>query len=352
MGDESPQITISVRWFPVNFNGTIDTKNPLQDGRQRDLREREITKTDSQSPSRDDLTSTYSVLKSGKDELLIDEDEDLSISSGPVKLSAIAQADGLNSTYSVLKLPKDEHHLEEYEDPPIAPGPAGMSVAAPAGPHKQEPNENIGNRPDRKFCLLCLVTVVLIATVVGLSIHVSLIRHSKENCHRNYQAELRHQFTEMDTKYRSLNETKAQICELLTSRREQAFSQDWIRNEDSSYFISTLHISYDEAKQYCLNSDSNLLEINSAEEENFVDKAVRDQGSSYWIGKCKDGNVVSYVVYWMNAGDFNCGVCTWQSRGKPCSQVLKLFICEKSAPLCPDISEKIQDLCQQQVGLT
>ncbi|XP_059818405.1 C-type lectin domain family 2 member F-like [Hypanus sabinus] len=156
----------------------------------------------------------------------------------------------------------------------------------------------------------------------------------------------------METKYRSVNETKARICELLTSRRDKAFSQDWISNKGSCYFISTFLISYDEAKQYCSNSDSNLLQINSAEELNFVAKAVSDHGSSYWIGKCKDGNVASYVVSWMAAGDFSCGVCTWHSRRKPCSQILKRFICERSAPLCPDISEKIQDLCQQQVGPT
>ncbi|XP_072893083.1 C-type lectin domain family 9 member A-like isoform X1 [Hemitrygon akajei] len=264
--------------------------------------------------------------------------------------SQFPSRDGLNSTYSLLKLGKTELRIDEDEDAPIALGPAELSVAAQAGPHKQEPNGNIGNRPDRKTCLLCLVTFVLVAIVVGLSMHVSLIRHSKENCHRNYQADLRHQFTEMEAKYRSVNETKAQICELFNSRREQASSQDWIRNKGGCYFISTFHISYDEAKQYCSKSDSKLIEINSAEEEKFVDKAVRDQGTSYWIGKCKDGKVSSNVVYRMYGGDPECGVCSYDFENKACSQVRYRFICEKSAALCPDISEKLQDLCQQPVG--
>ncbi|XP_072890911.1 uncharacterized protein [Hemitrygon akajei] len=198
------------------------------------------------------------------------------------------------------------------------------------GPHKQEPNENIGNRPDRKIWLLCLVTLILFVTVVGLSIHVSQIPQSMftsdRNCHevnstcqstisknshmdlsqrtclnnlsalssnlsdvKRMHSDLRHQFTKMETKYRSVNETKAQICELLTSRREQPFSQEWIRNEDGCYFISTFNYSYNEAKQYCLNTDSKLLEINSAQEQIFFSKTIRDQGISYWIGKCKDG---------------------------------------------------------------
>ncbi|XP_072891046.1 uncharacterized protein [Hemitrygon akajei] len=146
-----------------------------------------------------------------------------------------AQADGLDHTYSLLNLRHNGLLVAKDEDPPIASGPGEMPVTAQAGPHKQEPNENIGNRPDRKICLLCLVTSVLFLAVVGLSIHVSQIRQSqitRRTCLKNLSAlnsnlsdlkrmhsDLRHQFTEMETKYRSVNETKAQICEFLTSRR-------------------------------------------------------------------------------------------------------------------------------------
>ncbi|XP_059818403.1 oxidized low-density lipoprotein receptor 1-like [Hypanus sabinus] len=105
-------------------------------------------------------------------------------------------------------------------------------------------------------------------------IHVSQIRQSNETCHRNsdlsdlkrMRSDLRHQFTEMETKYRSINETKAQICELLTSRRDQTCSQNWIRNKDRCYFISTVNGSYDGAKQHCSSFDSRLLEMNSHDE--------------------------------------------------------------------------------------
>ncbi|XP_072891087.1 oxidized low-density lipoprotein receptor 1-like [Hemitrygon akajei] len=234
----------------------------------------------------------------------------------------------------------------------------------------------IGNRPYRLICLLCLVTAALIVIVAGLSNYVSQIRQSKVTSDRSYnelnstlqsklsalnsnlavlkrmQSDLRHQFTEMETKYRSLNETKAQICELLTSRREQECPQSWIRNEVGCYFITTLKLSYEKARQYCWDSDSKLLDINSAEEENFVVKAVRDQDSSYWIGKCKDGKVASNVLFRMYDGDFECGKCTNDTEVKDCSQVRARFICEKSARFFPDISEKIKYLCQQPVGPT
>ncbi|XP_059818470.1 uncharacterized protein LOC132389920 [Hypanus sabinus] len=134
--------------------------------------------------------TTYSVVILPKDEPLINENEDPPTASGTAEITETARADGLNSTYSVLNLPKDEYLVEEYEDPPIASGPAEMSVTAQAGLRKQEPNKKIGNRPDRKIRLLCLVLSVLIAIVVGLSIHVSQIRQSEITTDRNYHVKL------------------------------------------------------------------------------------------------------------------------------------------------------------------
>ncbi|XP_072132711.1 C-type lectin domain family 9 member A-like [Mobula birostris] len=162
------------------------------------------------------------------------------------------------------------------------------------------------------------------------------------------RTELRHQFTDMETKYKSVNETKAQICDFLISRRvpEQACPQDWIGNEDSCYFISTFARYYNAAKEYCDKSESNLFEISSKEEMNFINKALREQGSSYWIGKCKPGNVASHVLYQINVGKSQCSECPSLSWSRRCSAQHR-FICERSAPLCLDIPEKIQDLCQQ-----
>ncbi|XP_072892876.1 uncharacterized protein [Hemitrygon akajei] len=326
----------------------------------------------------DCLNATYSVVILPKEEPLIDENEDPPIASGPAEITESAQADGLNSTDSVLNLPKDEYLVEEYEDPPIASGPADMSVTAQAGPRKREPNENIGNRPHRKIRLLYIVISVLVAIVIGLSIHVTQLRQSQITIDRNYHefnstlqskiaeisalnsnltdlkrrhSDLRHQFTEMETKYRSVNETKAQICELLTSRREQACSKDWIRNEDLCYFISTFTIPYGEAKELCSHLHSKLLEINSTEEEKFVTKAVEDQDSAFWVGKCKVGEAASNVVYKVNAGKFECSECKSGLLGS-CKNDQHRFICEKPAPLCPDIPEKIPDLCQKPVEPT
>ncbi|XP_059819202.1 oxidized low-density lipoprotein receptor 1-like isoform X3 [Hypanus sabinus] len=141
--------------------------------------------------------------------------------------------------------------------------------------------------------------------VICWRIHVSQIRQSNETCHRNsdlsdlkrMHSVLRHQFTEMETKYRSVNETKVKICEFLTSRIEQLCPQNWIENENRCYFISTLEKPYHGAREYCSNFDARLLEINSNEEEEFVSTTIGNVYRTYWIGKCRDGNVDSNLLY-------------------------------------------------------
>ncbi|XP_072131873.1 uncharacterized protein [Mobula birostris] len=271
-----------------------------------------------------------------------------SLLSHPPSLDAPA---GLSSTYAEVNCPKDEPVIDEDEAPPIAAGSRKQTTNAQTGAHEQEPKQNIENRRYMKICLLCLFTSVLIAIVAGLSIYVSQIRQSKFTLDRNYDelnSTLQSKINEMEAKYKAVKETKAQICELLTSRREQTFSQDWFRHEDGCYFISRIERSYDEAKLHCENSDSILLEINSAEEQRLVKKAINDQRSSYWIGKCKSGKVASYVVQKNKAGNFECSEC----KRDRCKNDQHRFICEKSAALCPNIREKIQDLCHQSEGPT
>ncbi|XP_072891397.1 uncharacterized protein [Hemitrygon akajei] len=368
------------------------------------------TKTGSRAPSRDHLTSTYtelnirkverltntqtdgldptySLLNFRQNELPIAKDEDPPIASRP---------DGLDPTYSLLNLRHNGLLVAKDEDPPIASGPGEMPVTAQAGPHKQETNENIGNRPDRKIWLLCLVTFVLFVAVVGLLIHVSQIRLSEITSDRNFQL-LQEEYHELNRTQRQcrlqvieLNSTlestifenshlnlsrrsclknfsalksnlsdlkqmhkdlRHEFCELLPSIREQTCSKDWIRNECQCYFISSFESFYDWAKQLCSIADSMLLEINSDEEENFVNNRVRGQDGSYWIGACKAGEAASNVEYKVNAGQVECGICKspWY---RSCNNDEHRFICEKSASLCPDIPLKVRDVCQQPVELT
>ncbi|XP_059814703.1 uncharacterized protein LOC132386447 [Hypanus sabinus] len=182
---------------------------------------------------------------------------------------------GIVSIYSVLSPRKDELLIDDYEELPTASGSADRPMTAQAAAHELEPKERIGSRPYRLICLLCLVTSALIVIVAGLSIHVSQIRQSKVTSDRKYHElnstlqsqlselnsnlselkrmhrDLRHQFTDIERKYRSVNENKAQICELLTSRREQTCSKNWMKNRDRCYYVSTFETSSHKAMHEC-----------------------------------------------------------------------------------------------------
>ncbi|XP_072891370.1 killer cell lectin-like receptor subfamily B member 1B allele B [Hemitrygon akajei] len=274
---------------------------------------RQLAGTDSQAPSRDGPDVSYVELNV------------TALSASRVR----RDEDGLTSTYAELNFPKDEPLINEGDSPPIASGPRKLPNNGQTGPYKRESKENIGNRPYRKICLFCLVASALIAIVAGLSIYVLQIRQSQITSNRNQQI----------------------LCQFLTTNREQACSQDWIKNEDRCYFISTLETSYDAAKKNCSNVDARLLEINSKEEENVVSNALVHQDRTYWIGKCAHGEAVSSLMYKHYSGTSACGNCDTVEWRDLCNRQHH-FICEKSEHLFKDIPEKIQDLCQQSLRPT
>ncbi|XP_072131729.1 uncharacterized protein [Mobula birostris] len=271
---------------------------------------------------------------------------------------------GLSCTYAEVNCPKDEPVIGEDEAPPIAAGSRKQTTNAQTGAHEQEPKQHIENRRYMKICLLCLFTSVLIAIVAGLSIYVSQIRQSMINLDRNCHelnstlqfkiseiSDLRQQFTKMETKYKSVNGSMAQICELLTSRREQTCSKDWISNKDRCYYVSTFGRSFYSAMRECSNRDSRLLQINSTDEARFVSDNLVSRNSAYWIGQCEDGNVAWGLLYKVSSGTSNCKDCRSYPGKDPCERDRR-FICEKAAPLFRDIPERIQNLCQQPVETT
>ncbi|XP_059817720.1 uncharacterized protein LOC132389246 [Hypanus sabinus] len=209
-------------------------------------------------------------------------------------------------------------------------------------------------RSDSSIWLICVLTAALIITGICWRIHVSQIRQSKETCHRNYNelnSTLQSKLTALNSNLSVLkqlhNDIRHHFCALLTGRREQMCSEDWVTNKDRSYYVSTFDTSFHKAMQECSNHDSRLLEINSSDEARFVydnllDSKRVDRNSAYWIKKCVNGTVEQNVLYKPSSGTPACSQC---GRSYPCSGFWR-FICEKSAPLFPDIPEKIQDLCQ------
>ncbi|XP_059816908.1 C-type lectin domain family 10 member A-like [Hypanus sabinus] len=175
----------------------------VMDGRETYMNVK-FTKTDSRFPSPAEPDVTYAELN--------------------VKTLSEARdrtgGEGLKSTYSELNFRKEEPRIDEAEDPPISSGPGGLTATAQTGAQKQKPKQNIGNRPDRRICLLLLVTIGLVAIVAGLSIYVSQTRHFLITSERNYQR-LREQDHEMNRTQLQYQQQVSKLNSTLKSRTSE-----------------------------------------------------------------------------------------------------------------------------------
>ncbi|XP_072891414.1 early activation antigen CD69-like [Hemitrygon akajei] len=277
-----------------------------------------------------DRSESHINVKSGKTDSRSPSRAESDVSYAEVNFKTISvpgvrtDRDGLTSPYSELNFRKEEPLIAEYADHPTALRTGVQPITAQTGPHTEQPKVKIRNKPYRMICLFCLVTSALSAIVAGLSIYVLQIRRSQITCDQNYQI----------------------LCQFLTSDREQTCSKDWIRINDRCYYVSTFETSFHTAMQECSKRFSRLLEINSKEETNIVSRSLVSRDHAYWIGKCEDGEVSSGLLYQVHSETTACSQC---GMTFPCERDWH-FICEKSAPLFPDVPEKIQDLCQQPAG--
>ncbi|XP_039880726.1 CD209 antigen-like protein A, partial [Simochromis diagramma] len=119
--------------------------------------------------------------------------------------------------------------------------------------------------------------------------------------------------------------------------------ENWVAFSDSLYEVSSEQKSWEESRRDCLKKGSDLMIINSREEQNFVNKFKKH----LWIGltdsetegiwKWVDGTQMT-TSYW-NSGEpnggrnENCGeIKTYNSENSlndaPCSSA-KFWICEK-----------------------
>ncbi|XP_072891385.1 uncharacterized protein [Hemitrygon akajei] len=264
-----------------------------------------------------------------------------------------SNGDGLTSPYSELNIRKDEPLIDEDENPPIASGPGGLPTTPQTAAQERKSKVKIGNRRHRLICLLCLVTSALIVIVVGLSIHISQIPQSQFTSDRNYHelnstlqsklsalnsnlsdlkrmhSDLRHQFTEMETKYRSVNETKAQISVHLEFAGVGLTVYSSRVSSDNGRFQLRDAVSPEQ--------DGRRQDLRECE--------VRENGPRVSFQR----NVKPNLLYTVNDRKSTCTRCKAYRWTYNCSDG-HYFICEKSAPLSLVVLEKMLELCQEPVG--
>ncbi|XP_062895527.1 B-cell differentiation antigen CD72-like [Mobula hypostoma] len=334
---------------------------------------------------RDGLNSTYSELNFRKEEPRIDEDEDPPIASGPGGLPTTAQT-GPHKQESKEKIGNRSYRkicLLCLVTSILIAIVAGLSI------HVSRTRQSLITS-DRNYRRLweqhqemnrtqrqCQQQVrELNSTLASRTSENSRMDLSQRNCLKNISAlnnnlsnlennitvlnselselnqthtDLHRQFNQLETMYKTISKNKVQICQYLTSRREQSCPQGWMENEDRCYFRSSVGNTYDGAREQCSKFYARLLEINSDREMDFVSSSIGYADRTYWIGKCRDGNVASNLLFKMHYRPPICSTCYSNSRSYNCKSKYG-FICEKSAYLYPDIAEVIQGLCQQPVG--
>ncbi|XP_072131740.1 uncharacterized protein [Mobula birostris] len=334
----------------------------------------------------DGLNSTYSVLNLRKDNLLRDEYTDPPIAPGPAGMSVIAQA-GPHKQESKENFGNRSHRkicllclvtcalIAIVAAVSIFVSQTRQSLITSNRNYRRlwEQHQEM-NRTQRQYQQQ---VHELNSTLKSRTFEHSRLHLSQRNCLKNISAlnnnlsnlennftilnselselnqthtDLRHECNQLETKYRIITETKDQICQYLNRRREQTCPPYWTKEEGRCYFISTSVKSYDGAREHCSKFDARLLEINSNVEKNFVSNDVT-RYTAYWIGKCANRNVASYLLYKVSYGWATCSKCDSYAWSYDCKGEYR-FICEKSAYLYLDIPEEIQGLCQQPVGPT
>uniref|UniRef100_UPI00398E5DD2 CD209 antigen-like protein C n=1 Tax=Pristiophorus japonicus TaxID=55135 RepID=UPI00398E5DD2 len=194
-----------------------------------------------------------------------------------------------------------------------------------------------------------LLGLSILLSVVILGTAVILFTGSSEKT-RSSLAELRTDISQlkevpgMSEEIRSsLAELRTEISQLKEKTRSQCPNQ-WSLFNQKLYYFSTSKKTWNEAQESCKSMDANLVVINSAEEQEYLQQGKLD---SLWIGlndrveegkwRWVDGtDYASTVTFWASGqpnqnGDEDCAVASethgWHDW--PCSS-RHSFICEKS----------------------
>ncbi|XP_067828973.1 C-type lectin domain family 4 member M-like [Heptranchias perlo] len=133
---------------------------------------------------------------------------------------------------------------------------------------------------------------------------------------RSSFAELRTEISQL--KERLTEETRSSFAELGTeiSQLKESLSRflcpdQWRRFEQNCYYFSSSGTTWDEAQKSCTSMDANLLVINSAEEQVYLQGNLK---SNHWIGlsdSVEEGN-----WSWVDGTDYASNVKFWES-GQP-----------------------------------
>ncbi|CAI5679840.1 unnamed protein product [Oreochromis niloticus] len=171
--------------------------------------------------------------------------------------------------------------------------------------------------------LLCLLLLIGLITLVFLFTQgksqwvMDTVMNNVTSKRNQLQTSFNNLVKERDQLQKRLEDLTTNRDDL--QRKLQYCKENWVYFSDSLYQVSSEQKSWEESRQDCLQKGSDLVIINSREEQNFVNQFKR----LLWIGltdsetegtwKWVDGTQVN-TSYW-NSGESNGG------RGENCGQI-------------------------------
>ncbi|XP_054471972.1 CD209 antigen-like protein E isoform X4 [Anoplopoma fimbria] len=181
---------------------------------------------------------------------------------------------------------------------------------------------------------LGLLSVFLLAGLVGLGVHYhDSVRGSAADL-STIKANLTERLRVMDDKLSSVSEERDQLNDNLTKvtkemeRLQLSSQQRWILFSSSCYLLSEESASWDESRQDCRDKGSDLVIVDTLEEQEFLSSIIRkltwiglsdrdNEGTWIWI----DGTPLSDTVKYWNEPPNNGGGHP-QSGEQDCVQIV------------------------------
>ncbi|XP_045070734.1 CD209 antigen-like protein E [Coregonus clupeaformis] len=138
-----------------------------------------------------------------------------------------------------------------------------------------EPDSS-GKRPFLVAAVCLGLLCVLLAGIIGLSVHYNRVIKDSEDKRNNlfqrfslYKINATEERDQLQTRYNSLTEEKGHIQAKLFVI-EQLCQRGWRYFDSSLYFLSTEKKTWEESRQDCLERGADLVIIKSTEEQTFL----------------------------------------------------------------------------------
>ncbi|XP_067877338.1 hepatic lectin-like isoform X2 [Heterodontus francisci] len=164
------------------------------------------------------------------------------------------------------------------------------------------------------FIILSVLLILLIIGVIKCSEADGTVEEVQSQVQMQISQALNNVLTELSRKIIELMNTLSRKVEMLPEPGCQNIQcpRNWIHFNESCYYFSTKADTWKNSKLYCTLRESNLLVINTAEEQYFL--TLESENKRFWIGLHDQEN--EHVWQWVDGTDYERTLTFW-NEGEP-----------------------------------